>query len=469
MATAFDLLENEFKNNKIIGISPEAPTVAPITDNISIVSPTAKTHFEELMETRERPIEIKSKGNSSNFLKKMLISALSISAIAFAGFHLYQNYSKDLQLQPTIAKEATVSVIQSSTKEEAKTIESTHTQLTENQYKVNIINGVSEEKRLEIENSGNFDLDKSLKDNQISRVVAQKKLSSKDYFSSLVSETEGFRSVAYNDNIGIAFGNGWNMSMQSKVQNKRIAEAIYSDAAVISKITTFSGKNITDKINGSDVGISIAPQQAIQVANIMKMDFEKSAAKVIGSKMPSSELGSKSKQEAGQQILDKLKPNEKAAIIDIVYKVGEYGFSKYENLNKNLIKYAQTGNLEAKEDVAKSIAFKYKLNGKELQDERASALIQAMWSDSQNYAYLIKSEVKPLPNFKVYRNNNGDVSSQSITKQSIDDLPDPLGEEMKKIAADPNAKFEGSIVYDHKILGRVMPTKGAVIGISMNR
>ena len=60
--------------------------------------------------------------------------------------------------------------------------------------------------RDKIEKAGQFTLPNGLKDNQVARQVAQIKFKTQDYFQSLVSECEGFRSGVYNDNIGFAFG-----------------------------------------------------------------------------------------------------------------------------------------------------------------------------------------------------------------------------------------------------------------------
>lgn len=294
-----------------------------------------------------------------------------------------------------------------------------------------------------IEKAGNFEVPGGMKNNQVARYVSQIQFKEQNYLLALVSEGEGFRNTLYNDNIGFAFGNGWNLSMQNSTYNKNIASTISNDGEYIGKLVQLSGKTSDSKIPSNFNSLKISPQRAIQVSAIMSIDFEKSVISSIEKQLPKNEKAKKLKittgksfSTIGQELYKNLEPNEKAALVYHAYKVGGAGFNKYVNMLQSLVDYGLSTNKtqEQAKKVAESFTYKYTMNGEIKEDIRASVLVSTMFLDINSFGYVIGKNVAPQ-NMKeklpIFGKNNIE-----ITKNGSDlKIPDPVGEERAKIEA----------------------------------
>lgn len=300
----------------------------------------------------------------------------------------------------------------------------------------NLINANNKDK---IERAGQFQVPTNLKDNQIARHVAQEKFTGKEYLPSLISESESFRSHLYNDNIGYAFGNGWNISMQTTKYNENLAKAISIEPEFIKKITTLSGK-----ISSLPIGnyqLTITPQKSMQVSMLMAEKFEEAAINAISKQMMKNKTTiaqhkatKKDYKVLAKELYASLATNEQAVLVYHAYKVGEYGFGKYTGMIESLIDYANAKERtpELAKKVAEHFTYKYKMNGEIKQDTRAEVLIQSMFMDVNAFGYLIAKNVAPRnmkTNIPAIQNNNINTSVKS--EQLI--IPDPVGEMREKL------------------------------------
>ncbi len=294
-----------------------------------------------------------------------------------------------------------------------------------------------------LEKMSNFDLSSDLKDNQISRVVAQVSFKNQYWFGALASEAEGFRGKIYNDNVGFAVGNGWNLSMQSSSYNQLLASTI-SDNQEYQKNAAAMASAKQKVVKDGDFSFEIAPQRALQVAGLMSLDFYKNGL------LPALDKQAKKKGLTGQQVIAGLEPHQRDALIYHTYKVGNAGVAKYTTLLESVVQYSQLStekksDIEEKKKVAANFTYKYKLDGKTLQDTRASVLVASMFIDTNVFAQIIQSVpqgvnrlssqdfAKKLPDFKA-----GVEFGEEIK------IPDPVGDaknDMLKRGLVPDMKF----------------------------
>ena len=219
----------------------------------------------------------------------------------------------------------------------------------------------------------------------ISRRVAIEELAKNNYFESVVSEVEGFRASFYHDNIGVATGNGWNVSMQSIGTNTAITSAIAmspSDSASIIAIST----NKTPQASLIPKTL-ITPAQATKAAQVMRdMNFEPIAIKAL--KKP---------------IWDLLTPYQKAVINYHVYKTGNLNWT---NLKANIIACAKSQTQEVCKRAADGFTYSYMLNGVRMYDTRSQLYMSALFLDPAAYAYLLGTQAAP-GNFTAITNKTG--------------------------------------------------------------
>lgn len=297
---------------------------------------------------------------------------------------------------------------------------------------------ISPELKSYLEKVGSFDIDPKLKDNQISRVVAQKQYGEKEYLLALASEAEGFRSHIYNDNIGFAFGNGWNISMQNEQYNTKIANMISQDKTFINKITVLSGK-ISDRPISSDYkDVRISPQNSIQVTAFMAENFKnegvlKHLSRAL-SKHPEFQKQSGTIEEKTIKFYESLEPNERAAINYHAYKVGAAGFGKYKTLLSEIVEYGfkKEKTIEDKQNVAKQFTYSYLMNGERKNDIRASTLVGSMFMSPVAFGHIIKSDVAPkntLASVPQFKEHNIDINSKELS------IPDPVGDYRAELEA----------------------------------
>lgn len=289
-----------------------------------------------------------------------------------------------------------------------------------------------------LEKIGSFDIDPKLKDNQISRVVAQKQHKEGEFLLSLASEAEGFRSTIYNDNIGFAFGNGWNISMQNEKYNTKIANMISKDNVFINKISVLSGKISDRPISGDYNSVRISPQNAIQVTAYMAENFKNEG--VLKHLSRALSQNSEFKKQPGtveEKTLDfynKLEANERAAINYHAYKVGSAGFGKYKTLLTSIVEYGYKENKTTadKQKVAEGFTYSYIMNGERKNDIRASALVGSMFMSPLAFGHIIKTNVAPretLASVPQFKSNNVNIDSPELN------IPDPVGEYRAELEA----------------------------------
>lgn len=376
------------------------------------------------------PITIKKIGGG-NGVFKLLVAATVVMAIGSVGLYVHNN--KD-----TIADKGVLTSIKDKINE---TIEKTTTKTIE--FPIYIKSSLVNDKNKDLLNSvGNFEVKNGLADNQIARQVSQIQFSTGKYFLSLVSESEGFRSHLYNDNIGYALGNGWNISMQSHEYNTEIIKAIYEDTNSAHNLSSLSGKESTHVLTSNDSsGIVITPQRSMQVAELMGEKFEVGVIDGIAKQMTKNSEAIKKHKETKQDyktlatnMYKTLQPNEKAAILYHCYKVGEHGFSKYSDLLNSLITYSLSDNKtqDMKKVVADKFTYKYKINGQILSDNRASVLVGTMFSSPEAFGYIIGKNVAPhnISSFTTalqMNHINGNALPGSVV------IDDPFGNEREKI------------------------------------
>lgn len=353
-------------------------------------------------------------------------------AIGAGGLYIYNQSDNSISTQDT-------NVINTIKNKVQETVVNMTDQKIKNSIYGNYIDNVEVKKS--IEKAGNFEVPGGMKNNQVGRYVSQVQFKEQNYLLALVSEGEGFRNTLYNDNIGFAFGNGWNLSMQNSTYNKNIASTISDNNEYIGKLVQLSGKTSDAKIPSNFNSLQISPQRAIQVSAIMSIDFEKSVVSSIEKQLQKSEKAKKIKVSTGksfatmgQELYQNLESNEKAALVYHAYKVGGAGFNKYTTMLNSLVDYGLSTNKtpEQAKKVAESFTYKYTMNGEIKEDIRASVLVSTMFLDKNAFGYVIGKNVAPknmkenLPIFGKY--------SIDVTQNSADlKIPDPVGEERTKI------------------------------------
>ena len=221
----------------------------------------------------------------------------------------------------------------------------------------------------------------------VSRRVAITEAGKENYYGSIVSEVEGFRSRFYNDNTGYAIGNGWNVSLQTSTTNQMISQGIGLSDTEAGALSALSGNLRPQALPG----VSISPEQATKAAQLMKNQFEQPMRKLVPS-------------------FDRLKENEKAALVYHCYKVGPGGASKYKGMLSALKAYDSDPSEANKLKVADSFTYTYKLNGKVMTDSRSKIYLAALFTSPEAYTYLLGTTPAPA-NFS---------SVAKLAKQNID-------------------------------------------------
>lgn len=136
-----------------------------------------------------------------------------------------------------------------------------------------------------------------------------------NYYESVVSIVEGYRSTIYRDNIGVATGLGYNISMQSRETNSTITKAMAMSPTDQTSIVALSGnKNPSPSIIPNT---QISPEQATKAAQVMRdRNFQPTAVKALG-----------------KQVWDKLTPYQKA-VVD-----WQFGLASLEGRHRCLCEY----------------------------------------------------------------------------------------------------------------------------------
>ena len=222
-----------------------------------------------------------------------------------------------------------------------------------------------------------------------SRSVAIEQFIQGNYYESIVSEVEGYRANLYNDNIGFAIGNGWNVSLQTAQTNKKIAQGIGLDSGETRAVVELAGNMQPTSLPR----LSLSPAQATKAAQLMRPQFEEPIRRLVG-----------------EQAYDSLKEHQKAALTYHVYKVGPAGSAKYKNLLSNVRLYAANPTQANAMKVGAGFTYKYKLNGQVMQDTRSTIYLSSLFIDPEAFAYLLGT--KPAP--------RDFTSIAKLSKQNID-------------------------------------------------
>ena len=352
-------------------------------------------------------IKVKQVGNKSKkgiMSSLIVLTALTLGAAGLYGYNHMSGETKTNSPELINSLKDTVKSA-SNTVENAVNVKHAAVQAQEETsfpiYNSSLVN----DKNRDILNKvGNFKVKSGLADNQIARSVSQIQFEKGLYYHSLVSEGESFRHQLYADNIGLAFGNGWNVSMQKASYNEGLASAITNDKGMIQKLKTLSGKilNVNKNIGSSD--ITISPQRSMQVAELMGEQFNVGVLHGISKQMAKNSQAQAQHKATGlsydqmaEKMFNSLSDNEQAAMRYHCYKVGEAGFSKYVGMIDSLIDYGMSSNRTdaMKMKVAEHIEYTYKINGQVMSDKRAALLVQSMFMGKEQFGYIIAKNVAP--------------------------------------------------------------------------
>jgi len=187
-----------------------------------------------------------------------------------------------------------------------------------------------------------------------------------------VSEVEGFRPTPYYDNIGVAIGFGWNMSMQSAQTNRSLATGIGLPNPMIESIVAISNQ----PEGKTRPQATVSPDQGLEAVQLMRNQFEEPMKKLVPG-------------------YDKLAQHQKDTLTYHAYKVGPGGAAKYKVMLSKLQTYIQSPTEQNKLEVAKTFTYKYKLNGKVMEDKRSSLYLAALFDSPQSYQYLLGTTTAP--------------------------------------------------------------------------
>ena len=113
----------------------------------------------------------------------------------------------------------------------------------------------------------------------VSRRVAINEAGKQNFYGSIVSEVEGFRSRIYSDSTGFAIGNGWNVSLQTSRTNQMISQGIGLSQTEAGAMSALSGNLKPQALPG----VSITPEQATKAAQLMRSQFEEPMRKLVPS------------------------------------------------------------------------------------------------------------------------------------------------------------------------------------------
>lgn len=321
---------------------------------------------------------------------------------------------------------------------------------------------MSDELKTSIEEAAKFSVPAGMKDNQISRFVSKAKFKSamekgtpQDFLSALMSEGEGFRGNLYRDNIGLAYGIGWNVSMQNKDFNQFLMGAVNNNPEAIKQITSFSSSPIAYPAGKYGTDETIMPVQRHLQASLLIADTFKNEGVYKGLEkhvrnIPEAKNNSKngsSFTEQTKKAFASLDPNIQGALIYHSYKVGSAGYGKYNTLNQKVAEYAFTPiekrTIQQRREIADSISYTYKYNGEVLRDTRAEVKVAAMIANPEAFGFLIKSNPAPLTiKDDIPQLNKNKISVPTNPNQEMV-IPDPLGEaKAKALAENKNLDFK---------------------------
>lgn len=257
-------------------------------------------------------------------------------------------------------------------------------------------------------------------DKNVARKVAIEQYNNSNFYESIVSEVEGYRPTFYNDNIGYAIGNGWNVSFHSEANNYRLARAIGLTDDDAKKLASLSEHKKVSPLPK----VELTPNQAQKAATELRETYESSI-----------------RQEIGEQNYQKLAPHQKAALSYHVYKVGGAGAKKYKTLNGNLKTYIKNPTQENALKVAENFTYKYKMNGKVYEDKRSTLYLASLFVDPKSYGYLLGTLPAPA-NFS----SISKVAKQKIdTSKPVDDQIDNEFEKVKEQMIMEGKEFEFSL------------------------
>lgn len=235
----------------------------------------------------------------------------------------------------------------------------------------------------------------------ISHTIALEHASKSQWYQSIASELEAFKSTPYFDNKGVALGFGWNVGQQSKSRNSELAQSIGMDTASTDRLVAFSGVQQPTSLPS----VSISPDQASQAVELMRGQFERPMRKLIPS-------------------YDRLALNERDAIVYHSYKVGPQGAAKFSTMLSALRTYSSNPTEENKLKVAATFTYKYTMNGKTYTDSRSALYLAALFTSPEAYNYLLGTSKAPANFAKVAQ-----LSGQTIdtSRSAVDQIQDDYG------------------------------------------
>lgn len=245
----------------------------------------------------------------------------------------------------------------------------------------------------------------------VSRQVAIEQLKAGNYFESIVSEVEGFRPNFYRDNIGVATGNGWNVSMQSQKTNQVITSSIGMSPSDGSQIIAISGNKAPSPSQVPRTNIT--PAQATRAAQVMRdMNFEPVAVRALGA-----------------DVWQMLTPYQKAVVSYHVYKTGNLN---WPNLKASIKACAKTQDKALCKKAADGFTYSYMMKGERRYDTRSQLYMGALFQDPQAYAYLLGTQAAP-GNFSAITSSSGmkiDATKPADPQVEAQDTFTPIKEEM---------------------------------------
>lgn len=218
-------------------------------------------------------------------------------------------------------------------------------------------------------------------DFSVSSQIAIEAYRKDDWYISIVSIVEGFRSKPYRDNIGQAVAFGYNYTFQSKANNTLWTTKAGLPDQMVKEIVALSGRAKEQNLP-TPSSVVVSPEQAISIGNSMRPAFEKGMIALIG-----------------ETSWNKLDENKKATLVYHSEKVGLGGASKYKGLIKAVREYASNPTLENAEKASLHIDYSYKLtvNGetKTMHDERSAKYMRALFVDPKAYGFLLGADKAP--------------------------------------------------------------------------
>ncbi|VTU34421.1 hypothetical protein [Variovorax sp. RA8] len=240
------------------------------------------------------------------------------------------------------------------------------------------------------------------KNKSVARSLALSEAAKGNWYSSIVSEVEGFKNFPYMDNKGAAIGFGWNLGQQSVARNTELTRAIGLDSAAAGQLVALSGVQQPSSLPRA----SITPDQGSQAVMLMREQYEAPMRKLVPS-------------------FASLKKNEQDALVYHAYKVGGGGAAKYISMLSALKVYAADPTEANKLKVADTFTYKYTLNGKVYTDARSKLYLAALFTSPEAYTYLLGTTPAPA-NF----NQVAKLASQKIdtSKPAESQVQDEFGD-----------------------------------------